>query len=75
MNKQPLGALYEFPLKVCIQAKRVWVVGFMGMLATAFCYAQQPCVQGMRIDGAITDPTGAVIPGARVQRSYGPVRC
>jgi hypothetical protein len=29
--------------------------------------AQQACTSGIRIDGTITDPTGAVIPGASVQ--------
>jgi Carboxypeptidase regulatory-like domain len=54
-----------------IQAKRVCFVIFVGMLATARSYGQQPCVQGIRIEGVITDPTGAVIPGARVRASSG----
>jgi hypothetical protein len=33
--------------------------------------AQQPCTTGIRIDGLITDPTGAVIPGAKVQTGNG----
>ncbi len=33
--------------------------------------AQQPCTTGIRIDGTITDPTGAVIPGAEVQTADG----
>ncbi|HTW47360.1 MAG TPA: TonB-dependent receptor [Acidobacteriaceae bacterium] len=33
--------------------------------------AQQPCARGMRVDGVVTDPSGAVIPGARVQAAGG----
>jgi hypothetical protein len=29
--------------------------------------AQQTCSNGIRIDGVVTDPTGAVIPGAQIQ--------
>ena len=29
--------------------------------------AQQTCVSGIRVEGTVTDPTGAVIPGASVQ--------
>jgi hypothetical protein len=29
--------------------------------------AQPTCANGMRVEGIITDPTGAVIPGAQVQ--------
>jgi hypothetical protein len=37
-------------------------------LATA---AQQSCAKGIRVEGTITDPTGAVIPGAQVQSASG----
>ena len=53
-----------------IKAKRVSALFFVGMLATALSPAQS-CLQGVRIDGVVTDPTGAVIPGARVQASSG----
>jgi hypothetical protein len=33
--------------------------------------AQETCVNGIRVEGAITDPTGAVIPGAQVQSTSG----
>jgi hypothetical protein len=33
--------------------------------------AQQHCANGIRIEGTITDPTGAVVPGAQVQASDG----
>jgi hypothetical protein len=34
-------------------------------------HAQQSCVNSIRVDGTITDPTGAVIPGAQVHASNG----
>ncbi len=71
MNAQPLGALFEASFKFGIKAKEVCFLIFVGMLASALAYAQQPCVQGMRIDGVITDPTGAVIPGAHLHTSSG----
>jgi len=33
--------------------------------------AQQSCADGMRVEGTITDPSGAVIPGAQVQAGSG----
>ncbi|HEY2858544.1 MAG TPA: carboxypeptidase regulatory-like domain-containing protein [Terracidiphilus sp.] len=33
--------------------------------------AEQICTRGVRVEGTITDPTGAVIPGAQVQASSG----
>jgi Carboxypeptidase regulatory-like domain len=71
MNKQPLGTLCESSLKAGIQVKRVCVLILFGMFAAALSRAQQPCAQGLRIDGVVTDPTGAVIPGARVRASSG----
>jgi hypothetical protein len=71
MNERPRGALCELSFKAGIQATGVYALIFVGMLATVLTYAQRPCVQGIRINGAITDPTGAVIPGARVQTSSG----
>jgi hypothetical protein len=43
----------------------------LGSLLSRTASAQQPCFGGMRIDGVITDPTGAVIPGAHVQAGTG----
>jgi hypothetical protein len=37
------------------------------MLFPSLASAQQICVNGMRLEGTITDPTGAVIRGAQVQ--------
>jgi hypothetical protein len=71
MNQQPIGDLFEFSFKACIKARQICIPIFVGMMAAAHSYAQLACVQGMRIDGVITDPTGAVIPGARVQASSG----
>ena len=71
MNRPPHEAPYGSSFKSGIEAKYVCVLIFMGVLATTLPRAQQPCVQGMRIDGVITDPTGAVIPGAHVQASSG----
>jgi Carboxypeptidase regulatory-like domain len=43
----------------------------VGCLLPALALAQHPCIGGVRIDGVITDPTGAVISGARVESSAG----
>jgi hypothetical protein len=40
---------------------------FNGFLTLVHASAQQPCVHGMRIEGNVTDPTGAFIPGAQVR--------
>lgn len=42
-----------------------------GMTAPWIVSAQQTCTSGIRIEGQITDPTGAVIPGAQVQTASG----
>ncbi|MGA2169518.1 MAG: carboxypeptidase-like regulatory domain-containing protein [Terracidiphilus sp.] len=42
-----------------------------GMLVPSLAFAQQSCRNGFRIEGTITDPTGAVIPGATVHASSG----
>ncbi|MDE1175686.1 MAG: TonB-dependent receptor [Edaphobacter sp.] len=41
------------------------------MLFTASVIAQTSCPNGIRIEGAVTDPSGAVIPGARIQTDDG----
>jgi Carboxypeptidase regulatory-like domain len=40
-------------------------------LVASLAHAQQSCVNGIRVDGTITDPTGAVIPGAQVRATGG----
>jgi hypothetical protein len=69
MNKQPFG-------NSCgLAAKAVMMTGhavlLVGLLFSGAALAQQSCIRGMRIDGVITDPTGAVIPGAHVQAGTG----
>lgn len=40
-------------------------------LMPSFAAAQQTCANGIRVDGVVTDPTGAVIPDAQVQAANG----
>jgi Carboxypeptidase regulatory-like domain/Histidine kinase len=40
-------------------------------LAPSLALAQQSCTNGMQVVGTVTDPTGAVIPGAQVQAAGG----
>ncbi len=55
------------------RANHTWkLVGMVvGILSPALVLAQQPCPNGTRIDGVVTDPTGALIPGAQVQAADG----
>ncbi len=50
-----------------------WIEGvvLVAMLVPSLAAAQQACTSGIRINGTITDPTGAVIPGAQMQASSG----
>jgi hypothetical protein len=50
---------------------RKYTVLLAGLLVSGVALAQQSCIRGMRIEGVITDPTGAVIPGAHVQAGTG----
>jgi hypothetical protein len=43
----------------------------IGLFLSGAASAQQTCPRGMHIEGVITDPTGAVIPGAHVQTGSG----
>jgi hypothetical protein len=43
------------------------------LLAPSLLSAQHSCVNGVRIVGTISDPTGAVIPGAEVQATGGAI--
>lgn len=43
----------------------------VGLLSPALGLTQQPCATGVRIDGSVTDSTGAVITGAQVQAADG----
>lgn len=40
-------------------------------MAPSMTLPQQRCANGMRVEGTVTDPTGAVIPGAQVQSASG----
>jgi hypothetical protein len=40
-------------------------------LVASLAHAQHSCVNGIRVDGTIIDPTGAVIPGAQVRAHNG----
>jgi Carboxypeptidase regulatory-like domain len=71
MNKQLGGACCGIPFNGGIQGRGIYALIFAGTIATTLVCAQQTCFQGIRIDGVITDPTGAVISGARVQASSG----
>lgn len=41
------------------------------LLSPVWGLAQQPCATGVRIEGVVTDPSGAVVAGAQVQASNG----
>jgi hypothetical protein len=47
------------------------MIAFAGLLSSLPSCAQSQCADATRIEGAITDPAGAVIPGAQVQSSAG----
>src|SRR5882757_1930009 len=49
--------------------KKVAMLGVV--LLPTLAFTQQPCRNGLRIDGTITDPTGAVIPGAVIRAATG----
>ncbi len=47
------------------------MLAFASLLSPLPSYAQSPCADATRIEGSITDPAGAVIPGAQVQSAVG----
>jgi len=71
MNKQPFEDSCGSAMKAVMITGRNCVVLLAGLLVSATALAQQSCIQGMHIDGVITDPTGAMIPGAHVQTGTG----
>jgi Carboxypeptidase regulatory-like domain len=71
MKKQPLEDSCGSAMKAVMITVRNCVVLLAGLLVSATALAQQSCIQGMHIDGVITDPTGAMIPGAHVQAGTG----
>src|SRR5579863_240403 len=71
MNRKRFGDNWGPTAKARILIGRQCAVLLTGLLLSGVGLAQQPCIRGMQIDGVITDPTGAVIPGARVQAGTG----
>lgn len=71
MDKPLFGALGWSYFKPRIRARRICGLFSLGMMAAALACAQQSCLQGIHIDGVVSDPTGAVIPRARVRASSG----
>ena len=71
MNKQLFGSSRGSAMKAVAIAGRTCAVLLVGLLVSGRALAQQSCIRGMHIDGVITDPTGAVIPGAKVQAGNG----
>ncbi len=53
--------------------RRNWACGLIltSGLVASLAHAQQSCVNGIRVDGIVSDPTGAVIPGAQVRAVEG----
>lgn len=49
----------------------IFAVALGSVLSPFFGLAQRQCANGVRIEGTIMDPTGAIIPGAQVQASDG----
>jgi len=49
----------------------VLIVVLVWGLVPGIATAQQACTTGVRIEGTVTDPTGAVIPGATIQAANG----
>jgi hypothetical protein len=56
----------RFMVRTCLK----WLI-LAGFLSGLSASAQTACTSGIRVEGTITDPTGAVIPGARVQAASG----
>jgi Carboxypeptidase regulatory-like domain len=67
MNSNRLGDSWSATTKARLLAGRQCGLLLTVTMLTAAAQGQRPCIRGMRIDGVITDPTGAVIPGAHVQ--------
>ena len=67
MNKQLLADSCGLAVKAVAMNSQKCSVLLVGLLFSGVALAQQSCIRGMHIEGVITDPTGAVIPGAHVQ--------
>jgi len=71
MNQLPFRDYCGSAVKAVVMTGRKYAVLLVGLLLSGVALAQRPCVQGIQIEGVITDPTGAVIPGAHVQAGTG----
>ncbi len=71
MNKESVGDGGRAAMKSVMISGRKCAVLLAVFIVSGTAVAQQPCIHGIRIDGVITDPTGAVIPGAHVHASSG----
>jgi hypothetical protein len=71
MNKQPFGDSCGPAVNAVMMTGQRYAVLLAGVLFSGVALAQQSCIRGMKIEGVITDPTGAVIPGAHVQAGTG----
>ena len=71
MNNEPFEDRCGPAVKAAMMAGRKCALFLVGLLLSGAAFAQQSCIRGMHIEGVITDPTGAVIPGAHVQAGTG----
>ncbi|MGB6687976.1 MAG: carboxypeptidase regulatory-like domain-containing protein [Terracidiphilus sp.] len=71
MNRQPFGDSCGSAMKAIMMTGRICAVLLPGVFLSGMALVQQPCIRGIKIDGVITDPTGAVIPGAHVRAGTG----
>jgi hypothetical protein len=70
MKEQPFGNSKEAG-RIGLLAAGTYLVSLVGLFFGPLALAQRPCVQGIRVEGVVSDPTGAVIPGARVETVAG----
>jgi hypothetical protein len=54
-----------------MNTKWIWGMVLLAGTIAPWASAQQSCPNGVRIEGTVTDPTGAVIPAAQVQSASG----
>jgi Carboxypeptidase regulatory-like domain len=71
MSKQTLVDTVGSTGKADIQACGKCAVLLLGLALPSLAAAELPCDRGMRIDGVISDPTGARIVGAHVRAARG----
>src|ERR1700722_19492015 len=71
MNKHPFGDCWGLATKPVMITRRSCAILLVALMFLRTALSQQSCMQGMRLDGVITDPTGALIPGAHVQAATG----